>query len=248
VSDYRKALVLPGEDAAEVVAELHHRADFQDKESRHLTALWRAPVIVTTAVAFFETLAASSASTLRRLHALPGSAIFVDEAHAALPPHLLPLAWKWMNIYAREWGTYWVLASGSLSRFWQIPEISQDMGDAVVPDIVREPLRRRLAEYEKGRIVYRYNPCPQGLEALTDWVPKHPGPRLIILNTVQSAAVLAHALEKRFGPAAVEHLSTALTPEDRETTLDRVKARLADAEDREWTRVATSGVRICLSL
>lgn len=50
VDVYRKALVLPGENPEEVVAELHSRADFQDFDTRYLTSLWRAPIIVTTAV------------------------------------------------------------------------------------------------------------------------------------------------------------------------------------------------------
>lgn len=65
------------------MAELHHRADFEDNDLRYLTALWRAPIIVTTAVGFYETLASNKPAALRRLHELPGSAIFVDEAHAA---------------------------------------------------------------------------------------------------------------------------------------------------------------------
>ena len=73
VERYRDMLVLPGENAEEVVAELHHRADFESEDTRYLTALWRAPIIVTTAVAFFETLASNSTATLRRLHELPGS-------------------------------------------------------------------------------------------------------------------------------------------------------------------------------
>ncbi|MGD0275901.1 MAG: CRISPR-associated protein, partial [Syntrophales bacterium] len=56
VKVYRDALVLPGEDPKLVVAELHHRAEFQDIHSRQFTALWKAPIIVTTAVNFFETL------------------------------------------------------------------------------------------------------------------------------------------------------------------------------------------------
>ena len=47
----------------EVVAELHHRADFENENIRHLTALWRAPIIVTTAVAF-ETLGVRFASDI----------------------------------------------------------------------------------------------------------------------------------------------------------------------------------------
>ena len=91
VEVYRKALVLPGENPEHVVAELHHRADFQDMQSRQFTALWKAPIVVTTAVGFFETLASNSPATLRRLHNLPGSAVFIDESHAALPAKLLPL-------------------------------------------------------------------------------------------------------------------------------------------------------------
>lgn len=56
VKVYRKALCLEGEDPAQVVAEHHHQAEFKDMDLRHLTALWRTPIIVTTAVQFFETL------------------------------------------------------------------------------------------------------------------------------------------------------------------------------------------------
>lgn len=248
VCDYRKSLVLPGENPIEVVAELHHRADFQDMGVQYLTALWRAPIIVTTAVAFFETLASCFPSTLRRLHALPGSAVFVDEAHAALPVHLLPLAWQWMDIYAREWNCYWILASGSLNRFWQIPEIVGDVEKTVVPEIVQDSMRQRLAHYEQTRIAYRSDLRPKTISQMTEWVSAHPGPRLLILNTIQSAAVLADALRQRFGREKVEYLSTALTPEDREKTLDRVKSRLADDGDRDWTLAATSCVEAGINL
>ena len=40
---------------------------------------------MTTAVQFFETLGANHPAQLRKLHELPGSAIFLDEAHAAIP-------------------------------------------------------------------------------------------------------------------------------------------------------------------
>ena len=67
VDIYRKALVLPGETPEDVVAELHSRADFEDIETRYLTALWRAPIVVTTAVAFFETLSSHNPAALRLL-------------------------------------------------------------------------------------------------------------------------------------------------------------------------------------
>jgi CRISPR-associated endonuclease Cas3-HD len=242
VEVYRKTLVLPGENSSDVVAELHHRADFESEDTRYLTALWRAPIIVTTAVAFFETLASNSTPTLRRLHELPGSAIFVDESHAALPAKLLPLAWRWMNIYADEWGCYWVLASGSLCRFWQIPEIAQDKSVQNVPEIVNVNLRERLSVYENNRLRYCSDLTPRDADALAEWVGEFPAPRLVIVNTVQSAAVCADKFVARYGRENVEHLSTALTPLDRGKTLARVSERLKDPGDTEWILIATSCV------
>jgi len=246
VKVYRDALVLSGENKEHVVAELHHRADFQDKLTRQFTALWKAPIIITTAVSFFETLASNSPATLRRLHNLPGSAIFIDESHAALPAKLLPLAWRWVKGFAHEWGCYWVLASGSLNRFWKIEEFDKEKPD--IPEIMPNQLRKRLSEYEKGRITYHFNDLSMGASELVEWVSSLPGPRIVILNTVQSAAIVAREYEKRFIRSSIEHLSTALTPDDRDKTLTRIKSRLADANDTEWTLVATSCVEAGVDL
>jgi len=246
VEIYRDGLVLPGENLEHVVAELHHRADYQDVHSRQFTALWKAPIIVTTAVSFFETLASNTPATLRRLHNLPGSGVFIDESHAALPAKLLPLAWRWIKGFAEEWGCYWVLASGSLNRFWKIEEFDKEKPN--VPEIMAEKLRSRLAKYEEGRITYRFHEVPFGASDLVNWVTSLPGPRIVLLNTVQSAAVVAREYERLFGRPSVEHLSTALTPFDRERILARIKSRLADTGDTEWALVATSCVEAGIDL
>lgn len=243
VDIYRKALVLPGETPEDVVAELHSRADFEDIETRYLTALWRAPIVVTTAVAFFETLSSHNPAALRRLHELPGSLIFVDEAHSALPIRLLPLAWHWMNVLADEWSCYWVLASGSLVRYWEPQPLSGlSMPQPEIAELVRPDLQRELSRYESSRITFRWREKPIGRKELPKWVQEAPGPRLLILNTVQSAAVIAADMAAEFGRTHVEHLSTALTPEDRGNTIDRIRRRLADPDDADWTLVATSCV------
>lgn len=243
VDIYRKALVLPGETPEDVVAELHSRADFEDIETRYLTALWRAPIVVTTAVAFFETLSSHNPAALRRLHELPGSLIFVDEAHSALPIRLLPLAWHWMNVLADEWSCYWVLASGSLVRYWELQPLSGlSMPQPEIAELVRPDLQRELSRYESSRITFRWREKPIGRKELAEWVQEAPGPRLLILNTVQSAAVIAADMAAEFGQTHVEHLSTALTPEDRGNTIDRIRRRLADPDDADWTLVATSCV------
>lgn len=243
VDVYRKALLLPGERPDEVVAELHFRADFENDDTRYLTSIWRAPIIVTTAVAFFETLASGHPATLRRFHELPGSVIFVDEAHNALPLKLLPLAWRWMNVLAEEWNCYWVLASGSLVRYWKLERLSEvNMPNTGVHELIAPDLHHRLMKYEKSRIAFRYRSDTVSREELVTWVHNFPGPRLVILNTVQSAAVIASDLRARYGRERVEHLSTALTAEDRKTVIERVKQRLRNRDDTDWTLVATSCV------
>ena len=240
---YRKSLVLQGENPDEVVAELHSRADFQDKDTRYLTSLWRAPIIVTTAVAFFETLASNRPSALRRLHELPGSVVFVDEAHNALPLKLLPLAWRWMCILADEWNCYWVLASGSLVRYWQLENLkSVKMFNPIVSELINDKLHEQLMHYEQHRVSFCWKPEAVGRKELAKWVQSMPGPRLLILNTVQSAAVIADDFRNAYGTNCVEHLSTALTADDRSCTIERVKTRLKDKNDADWTLVATSCV------
>jgi len=241
VKVYRKALVLPGEPPEEVVAEIHHRADFKDKESRQLTALWNAPVVVTTAVAFFETLASNRPATLRRLHNLPGSAVFLDESHAMLPAKLLPLAWHWINHTAKNWQCFWTLASGSLNRFWELPEFAlskpTEVTNILVPDV-----RSRLASAESTRVVYPHKKERLSLTALGDWLATLEGPVLAVLNTVQTAAAAAREAESVFGAGNVLHLSTALSPADREITLELVKAKLKNRSQTKWCLFATSCV------
>ncbi len=245
VKTYREALVLPGENPEEVVAELHHRADFESEDTRALTAQWRAPIIVTTAVAFFETLASNRPSALRRLHELPGSVIFVDEAHTALPVKLLPVAWKWMQIFADEWSCHWVLASGSLVRFWELDSEEWEKEERFVPQLVSEALRKKLHQFEVQRIHFAHERQPLSRNELCERVVSSSGPRLLIMNTVQNAAVMASDLRKLYDESVedkVMHISTALNAEDREAKIKRIEARLKDPADTDWTLVATSCV------
>ena len=241
VDVYRRCLVLPGEDPERVVVPHHHRAQFQKVDSRHFTALWHAPVVVTTAVQFFETLADYHPAGLRKLHQLPGSAVFVDESHAALPAKLWPRAWDWLKQLAADWGCHFVLGSGSLNRVWQLPEV--DPGKPELPPLVHTDIGRTAADAEKDRVKFRTRVEPLTLSAFAEWAVAQPGPRLVIVNTVQTAAALARHMAQTGGRCRVEHLSTALCPGDREKTLAVVRARLDPARrDDDWTLVATSCV------
>lgn len=246
VDVYRKALTLPGEDESEVVAEHHHQADFETLSCRQFATLWRAPVTVTTAVQFFETLAASRPSRLRKLHELPGSAVFIDEAHAALPARFWDQAWRWVEELASEWGCHFVLASGSLTRFWELPEVVGIERRMPVGDLVPASLVRRAVSAERRRVSYERIEAALSLRALIALAREQSGPTLVVVNTVQSAAVVALGL--KHAGADVLHLSTALCPRDRETMLAAVYARLADLRAATWFLVATSCVEAGLDL
>lgn len=243
VEVYREALVLPGENPEEVVAEIHSRVDFQDSSTRYLTSLWRAPIVVTTAVSFFETLASNRPATLRRLHEIPGSLLFIDEAHSVLPLKLLPIAWKWMNVLAEEWNCYWVLASGSLIRFWGLDSLAEfNLPKPNISELIECDLYNKLVQYEHNRITFRWKAESLSRSELVEWIHQNEGPRLLILNTIQNAAVIAEDICTIYGRECVEHLSTALKPEDRNATIERIKKRLKDKSDTNWTLVATSCV------
>lgn len=238
VETYRKALILPGEDTEAIVAAHHHKAEYKNQLLMASSFRWSAPITVTTAVQFFETLANNRPSSLRKLHNLPGAAIFIDEAHAALPAHLWPQAWKWLQSLVENWGCHIVLGSGSLSHFWNLEEFSEKK--VAVPEIAGEHLYKKAAQYEQNRIVYRLKKDPMNLDELYQWVHNLNGPRIVVMNTVQSAAALADMIASKRGRKTVEHLSTALTPVDRKNTLDTIKLRLKDKQNTDWTLVATT--------
>jgi len=246
VEVYRNALVLPQENKENVVAAHHHRAEFDDIASRPLAFLWESPIVVTTAVQFFETLASNHPAALRKLHNLPGSAIFIDEAHAALPSHLLPQAWEWLQKLCLEWGCHLVLGSGSLNRFWELEEFSNP--PASLPDLISDSDKSSTLKYEHSRVKFTSQENGLSLKDLTEWLPKLSGPRLLIVNTIQSAAVIAAELARVAGRHSVEHLSTSLCPRDRNLTLRRVIKRLSDTKDCDWTLVATSCVEAGVDL
>ena len=250
VEVYRKALVLEGERPEDVVAEHHHRADFDDMDLRQLATLWKAPIIVTTAVQFFETLGSNHPARLRKMHELPGSAVFIDEMHAAIPSYLWPQMWRWLNTWTSDWGGHLVLASGSLPRFWELDEYKDVILEndqtlmPEVPDLVTDnSLLNDLKKTEEMRI--RYKRRPKDADVLDCHgviyfiVQKKPGPRLLIVNTVQTAAVIAQTmLECGYD---VLHLSTALAPIHRALMVERVIQRLRCGTE-DWTLVATSCV------
>jgi len=245
------------------VAEHHHRAEFSDISSRQYSALWRAPVTLTSTVQFFETLASSSPRQLRKLHELPGSAIFLDEAHVALPPRLWPQGWRWLRHLTGGWSCRVALASGSMVRFWERPEVISP--PEKLPELTPADVASENRSLEKMRVTIcsieeSINTGALAARLCGDLNAQN-GPVLVILNTVQSAAALAAALArlcdiieplapgetKPLRDRRILQLSTALSPSDRDSILKEIERRSRERAS-DWVLVATSCVEAGIDL
>ena len=237
VAVLREALTLQGEDPEDVVAAVHHKAEYEKYTARALASQWSSPVIVTTSVQFFEALASNRPGALRRLHELPSSMIYVDEVHACLPAHLWRITWNWLKEIGRIWNCRWLLGSGSLPKLWSVPGLVDHDGDPV-PSIVSPELAHDLYQQEDERISLKVHQPPLDLIQLAAFILSKPGPRLVVLNTVKNASVLASYLRQR--QMETLHLSTALTPHDRVRIIRRILDKLEREPDGDWVLVATS--------
>ncbi len=262
----RKAIVIEGEDPAQIVVAHHHKADFSKKEMRQYAASWQAPVVVTTAVQFFETLASSRPSRLRKLHNVVGSAVFIDESHACLLPELLNISWHWIKQLAEHWGCHLLFSSGSMVRFWQ-DKYLVDHPVTSLPDLYPEYLHAGVREAEAQRVkikkienLLQRDELIEKLlsdETWNDYVNQEKPSCLVILNTVQSAAIVAETLANKLDDRKnaltgkrVLHLSTALAPKDRNKMLDEVLRRHTETDwnHKKWFLVATSCVEAGVDL
>jgi len=242
VSVYRRALTLSGESPEATVAAHHHKANYSDVNLRSFASRWDAPIVVTTAVQFFESLSGYHPAGLRKLHSIARSAIFIDEAHGSVPVEQWPQIWRWLRELTEQWGCHFVLGSGSLIRFWELPHFIPQETRGPVVDLIPIGLRQTAYDHERDRISIRSTFKAFTLSEITEKIISAPGPRLVILNTVQSAAVVADHLQRNFSPDLnVFHLSTALTPTDRACTLAAVTQALKQP-GKNWVLVATSCV------
>ncbi len=267
VTKLRNAIVLDEENPEEVVAAHHHKAEFSDKNMRHYSSLWQAPVVVTTAVQFFETLASAHPSKLRKLSAIVGASIFIDESHACLPVEFLKITWYWLKKLTEEWGCNIVFSSGSLVEYWNDSYLVGDQTQAI-PELFPEKMNARTQLCERQRVGFkRINESlsladllclVQSEEVWWRYIDDEKPSCLIILNTVQSCAIVANALakdtedysKKTIKDKRVLHLSTALAPKDRKRVLKEISRRQKNSEwnNQKWYLVATSCVEAGVDL
>lgn len=206
-------------------AVLEHHSDFdpferEDEEDAWRTRLaaenWARPVVVTTAVQFFESLFANRRSRCRKLHNISQSVIVLDEAQA-MPAEFLRACLAAVQELARGYGCTIVFCTATQPALWdedglKCPEaLPRSSTTELAPDPAA--LHMRLRRVEAVQI---------GLITNDELCAKVAGRRaLVIVNNKAQARAIFNALRSDGGEAF--HLSTNMTPAHRRAVLAQIK-------------------------
>lgn len=219
---FRKALRLGSSDEADFVVE--HHSSFEESrisgregrdKLRLATQNWDAPVVVTTAVQFFESLFANRPSRCRKLHNIANSVVILDEAQT-LPLRYLRPCVAALDELARNWRTTVVLCTATqpaLTKTDQFPDGFESPRElAPNPNRLHEALKRtqirQAGTLSDSDLSERLHTTPQVL---------------CIVNTRRHARELHEMLQDAPGSL---HLSTLMCAVHRRERLNEVRERL----------------------
>ena len=190
-----------------------------DVDKRRLLASenWDAPIILTTAVQFFESLFGNRSSRCRKLHNIANSVLIFDEAQMLPPDYLEPCVWAISQLVS-NYGCTSVLCTATqpslnpLIKKW-IPEGARELCEDTVGN--HEFFRR--VDYQKEGVLSD--------EALAEKLSQEKQVLCIVNRRDQAQRLYGMLPEKnRF------HLSTAMTAEHRRSILNMVQSLLDDGE------------------
>ena len=199
---------------------------------------WDAPIIVTTAVQFFESLFASRTSKARKLHNLAKSVIILDEAQS-IPVHLLRPCMAAIDELARNYGASVILCTATQPALRTQDEALPKNGKSALEGLTI-PDERELAPDPKGlyeklkRVNVEWRREPVSDEEIAARFAEQPQ-MLCIVNSRAHARALFEAIREQDGAI---HLTTLMCARHRRAVL--AKAREALTAGLPVRLVATS--------
>lgn len=224
---YRQALRDLGDEVLEHHSAVEEGLDgdelpsFEPRAERRRLATenWEAPLIVTTAVQFFESLFARTASRCRKCHNIANSVVVIDEAQV-LPPGLLhPTVWA-LNELVSAYGASVVLSTATQPAL-EPPFPTLVAPRTMVPAEIAPPPPRVAVEH-MGR---RSLDWPE----LARSVASHPQ-ALCIVHSRSDARNLTLEMDRATGDRPTWHLSANMCPAHRAGVLDAIKRVLGNGE------------------
>lgn len=223
---FRQAL---GDTRGEFVVEHHSNLVFEDEADddrpHPATENWDAPVIVTTAVQFFESLYSHKAGRCRKLHNLAGSVIILDEAQMLPLPYLLPCIEALRELTA-SYGASMVLCTATQPALNASEDLDKGLKGGLhdVREIIPDPVALHSS---LRRVTVRHI----GEVAESELVERLAGEiqALCVVNTRRQARRLFDALRGCVDmQEGLFHLSALMCPQHRTETLVRIRQALAD--------------------
>ncbi|SCJ40435.1 CRISPR-associated helicase Cas3 [uncultured Clostridium sp.] len=201
-----------------VLYDLGEEAQPETMRMARATENWDLPVVVTTAVQFFESLYASRSSKCRKLHNLSQSVIIFDEAQMLPISYLRPCVQAIAQLIA-HYGASAVLCTATQPALAPIfaEFLPGRAAQELCPEeVFADPVFRRVTFSNAGMLDW---------EALSAQLAAH-DQVLCIVNTRKSARRIYEILEGE----GVFHLSTLMRPVDRKKTLEEIRRRLKNGE------------------
>lgn len=178
------------------------------------TENWDMPIVVTTAVQFFESLFSNRSSKCRKLHNLANSVIIFDEAQMLPMPYLRPCICAIAQL-VKNYGVSAVLCTATqpaLGEMFQefIPE--QDIMELCRSELLKTDVFRRVSFRREGKISFADLAEKINLQKQS----------LCVVNSRKSAQEIYSLLD---GDGAF-HLSTLMYPVHRKAVIEEIKERL----------------------
>lgn len=199
-----------------VLYDMEDEATPENARLARATENWDMPVVVTTAVQFFESLFANRSSRCRRLHNLANSVIIFDEAQMLPVPYLRPCVFA-ISQLVKSYGVSAVLCTATqpaldgifqeFLRDWPAVELCPQ-------NVLHQEVFRRVVFNRAGKLSQE---ALAGLIAAQDQV-------LCIVNSRKSAQGIYALLDKD----RAFHLSTLMCPAHRKAALAEIRTRLTD--------------------
>ncbi len=204
----------------------HFGSEYQMKDKEERTELethyalasenWDAPVIVTTAVQFFESLFSNKPSRCRKLHNIANSVVIFDEAQT-LPVKYLEACVAAISELVRHYGVTAVLCTATQPA---LQELFSKKGCSDIKEIC--PQSEELYDVLKRTTIHDMEKVPS-LDFISDKLQSE-NQTLCIVNTRANAQSLYESLPEE----GKYCLTTLLCSTDRKMQLDEIRRRLEE--------------------
>lgn len=218
------------------VLEHHSNLDPESEtaHSRLASQNWDAPIIVTTAVQYFESLYAARTSRVRKLHNIANSVVILDEAQMLPPDYLMPVL-KVIKELSAYYSVSHVLCTATQPALEKRTDFDFDGFDKEsVKEIIENP--DELTEVFKRVEIIPLDEKIKEWEQLVELLTEHDS-FLCIVDRRSDAQELYDLL-----PDGTLHLSGLMCGQHRSDVIEQIKAKL---ERKEPARVVSTNLIEC---